>query len=47
MGIGSNLVEFDFEKWKIIQNVKTQSVVLCIEKVNDETFLTGQLVGYL
>ena len=47
MGIDNNLVEFDFEKMKITKNVKTSSYVFHVEKINDETFLTGELQGYL
>ena len=32
---------------KITKNVKTKSSVMHIEKVNDETFLTGEYNGYL
>ena len=32
---------------KITKNAKTQDHVEHIEKVNDETFLTGEIFGYL
>ena len=42
LGISKNLVEFDFEEdMKITKNYKTKSFVYHIEKVDDETFLTG------
>ena len=47
LGINNNLVELDLEKMEITMNVKTINYVYHIEKVNDETFLTGQLRGYL
>ena len=47
LGISKNLVEFDFKNMKIIKNVKTKNIVMNIEKVNDETFLTGEGFGYL
>ena len=42
MGISDNLVEFDFKRKKITKNVKTKSYVFNLEKINDETFLTGE-----
>ena len=49
LGIDYNLVEFDFEKMKITKNVKskTENFVQQIEKVNDDTFLVGELYGYI
>ena len=47
LGIGNNLVEFDFENMKITKNVKTASLVFHIEKINDSHFLTGEFNGYL
>ena len=47
LGIDYHLIEFDFEQMKITKNVKTKSIVYHIEKVNDETFLTGEYEGYL
>lgn len=41
MGISDHLVEFDCKKMTIKKNVMTMSNVLHIEKVNDDTFLTG------
>ena len=47
MGIDYNLIEFDFKNMKITKNVETKNSVLHIEKVDDETFLTGECLGYL
>ena len=47
LGINDNLVEFYFEKMKIKKNLRTKKWVFYIEKVNDETFLTGEYFGNL
>ena len=47
LGIWYNLVEFDFKRMKITKNVRTKEDVYHIEKINDETFLTGKMDGYL
>ena len=41
MGIDYHLVEFDYEKMRITHNAKTKNLVYHIEKVNNDTFLTG------
>ena len=40
LGIGYNLVEFDYKQLKFTKNVKTMDSVYHIERVNDDTFLT-------
>ena len=47
LGILDNLVQFDFERMEITKNVQTNKNVFHIEKVNDETFLTGERNGLL
>ena len=47
LGIEQNLIEFDFEKMEIARNIKAKEQVYHIEKVNDDTFLTGEFQGYL
>ena len=47
LGIGTNLVEFDMDKMEITKNFETKYSVYLIEKVNDDTFLTGGSRGYL
>ena len=47
LGLYEILVEFDFERMKITKNVKTNDQVWHIEKINDETFLTGEFEGHL
>ena len=47
MGLDNNIVEFDIDNMKITRNAKVKDFVLHIEKVNDETFLTGESYGYL
>lgn len=39
--IGYNLVVFDLKNMKMTRNADTKSIVFHIEKVDDETFLTG------
>ena len=39
LGIGRDLVEFDYENMKIMKNAKTKNLVMHILKINDETFL--------
>lgn len=47
LGIGWNLVEYDFEQMKFIKNAKTFAYVYHIEKVNDDTFLTCEMYGHI
>ena len=42
LGVDHHLVEFDLEKNKITKNVETNNTVFHIEKINDDTFLTGE-----
>ena len=47
LGLNDNLVKFDFEQMKFTKDLKTKSIVNNIEKVNGETFLTGEFGGNL
>ena len=47
MGISYNLIEFDYEQQKITKNVRTEDIVYHIEKVNDDSFLIGELFGHI
>ena len=41
MAFGSYLVQFDYENLKIKNTIKTRGFSLSIERVNEDTFLTG------
>ena len=47
LGIDDNLVVFDFQKMELANNVKTYDIVHHIDRVNNDTFLTGGIRGYL
>ena len=47
LGIDARIVEFDYAQMRIVKNLRTEEDVFHIEKVNDDTFLTGEFNGYI
>ena len=52
LGIHNNLVEFDYDQMKFTKKVIANDSVLYrlvfhIERVNDDTFLTGESIGHI
>ena len=47
LGIGNNLMEFNYEKREFIKNSQTIEEVFKLVKVNDNSFLTVEWFGYI